>query len=61
VSQTLSDSADLNERLARALARALVAELRAECRTDESPATGGTVQGSKENTNVHEQRTPTTA
>jgi hypothetical protein len=35
VSQTLSDSADLNERLARALARALVAELRAEIACEE--------------------------
>jgi hypothetical protein len=45
--------ADIDGALARILARALVAELRAELRTDESPATGGTVQGSEEVTNDH--------
>jgi hypothetical protein len=58
----MKQRASLDEAVARALALALVAELRCEDRrTDESPATGDTVQGSKGITNDHEQRTPTAA
>jgi hypothetical protein len=54
--------AELDLALARVLADAVVRDLRAEmARTDESPATGGTVQGSKEIADDHEHRTPTAA
>ena len=55
--------AELDTVIAKGLARALVAELRAEmARTDESPATVVTVQGSENRiATEHEQRTPTTA
>jgi hypothetical protein len=59
--QPAEPRADVDRRLAEILARALVAEMRAEGRTNESPATGGTVQGSDNLTTEHDHRTPTAA